>query len=412
MRILQLCKKFPFPLKDGESIAVTHLSRALNDLGCEVTLLSMNTTKHYCDIRTLPESFNHYRQLHAVKVNNNTNWFSAFFNIFSRESYHITRFISDEFEQKLKEVLKNNTFDVVQLETPILSSYIPVIRKHSKALIAMRSHNVEYEIWDRFAENQKFFPLRWYLKKAADKLRFFEQKHLNNYDLVLGLTARDLNILKHEGLRKPSSVIPIGLDVRDYQPDFSCYKKAPSISFIGSLDWMPNQEGLKWFVENVWDTLIEKYPDLTLHVAGRNTPSWVKSLRKKGVVIHGEVPDSKKFINEHSIMVVPLFSGSGMRVKILEGMALGKVVITTELGLEGIDAEDGKEVLISNSPEGFIYHISNCLEKQSEMPALGQRAQELVATTYDNIQIGKKLVNIYKKHLNKETEITRVKTTV
>jgi len=401
MRILQLCKKFPYPLKDGESIAVTHLSRALNDLGCKVTLLSMNTTKHFCDITKLPKTYNHFQEIHAVKVNNNTNPWTAFWNIFSKESYHITRFINNKFESKLIEVLKENTFDVIQLETPILSSYIPVIRQHTDAIIAMRSHNVEYEIWARFAENQEFFLKKWYLKKAAEKLRNFEQKYMNDYDLVLALTSRDLKILKKEGLSKPNYVIPIGLDVRDYKPDVSCFKKPPTISFIGSLDWMPNQEGLKWFVENVWETLIQKFPNAELHVAGRNTPKWVTNMNKKGVIIHGEVPDSIEFINKHSIMIVPLFSGSGMRVKILEGMALGKVVVTTALGLEGIDATDDENVLICNSPEGFIYNLTQCFEKYENLPAIGHSAQELTAEYYDNLQIGKKLVGIYQKYMLK-----------
>ncbi|MEZ4951503.1 MAG: hypothetical protein R2784_19275 [Saprospiraceae bacterium] len=168
----------------------------------------------------------------------------------SEESYHITRFISKDFEEKLIQVLKSETFDVVQLETPVLSAYIPVIRKHSKALVAMRSHNVEHEIWERMAENQKFFPLKWYLRQAADKLKRYELKHLNDYDLLLAITSRDLKILKEMGLKKPSSVIPIGLDVRDYKPDLKRVSAAaPSLSFIGSLDWMPNQEGLRWFLK-------------------------------------------------------------------------------------------------------------------------------------------------------------------
>ena len=404
MRILQLCKKFPYPLKDGESIAVTHLSKALNDLGCDVTLLSMNTTKHYCDVTKLPKTFNHYKEIHAVRVNNNTNYLTAFLNIFSKESYHITRFVSKQFEEKLIEILKENTFDVVQIETPILSFYIPIIRKYSKALVAMRSHNVEYEIWDRYAENQTFAPLRWYWKSVAEKLQRFEQKYLNQYDLVLALTGRDLKLLKKEGLKKPNYVIPIGLDVRNYKPDFSCYKKPPTIGFIGSLDWMPNQEGLKWFVENVWGQIIDLYPNVELHVAGRHTPKWVKNMNQQGVVIHGEVPNAKDFINQHSIMIVPLFSGSGMRVKILEGMALGRVVVTTELGLEGIDAKDYDEVLLSNSEEGFLYNISNCLKNPKTLPAIGHSAQELAAQKYDNLQIGKQLVAIYREHLKVGSE--------
>ena len=238
-----------------------------------------------------------------------------------------------------------------------------------------------------------------YWKSVAEKLQRYEQKYLNEYDLVLALTGRDLKLLKKEGLKKPSYVIPIGLDVRNYKPDFSCYKKPPTIGFIGSLDWMPNQEGLKWFLEKVWVEIIKLYPKAELHIAGRNTPKWVEKIDQTGVVIHGEVPNSIEFINRHSIMIVPLFSGSGMRVKILEGMALGKVVVTTEMGLEGIDAIDYEEVLVSNSKEGFLYNISNCFKKSETLPAIGHNAQELAAQKYDNLQIGKKLVTIYKERI-------------
>lgn len=106
MKILQLCKKFPFPLKDGESIAVTYLSNALHEQGCEITLLSMNTTKHYTDLRSLPPDFNHYKAIYVTPLDNKIKVFDAFKNLFSRESYHIIRFVSKDFESKLIELLQ------------------------------------------------------------------------------------------------------------------------------------------------------------------------------------------------------------------------------------------------------------------------------------------------------------------
>ena len=144
MKILQLCKKFPYPLKDGESIAVTTLSRALRELGCQVSLLAMNTHKHFFNSNGCPEALSHYKDIFKVPVDNRVKPTEAFLNLFSRESYHIARFISPAFQRQLIEVLKNNTYDLIQLETPYLSPYIPTIRKYSDALIAMRAHNVEH----------------------------------------------------------------------------------------------------------------------------------------------------------------------------------------------------------------------------------------------------------------------------
>ena len=149
MKILQLCKKFPYPLKDGESIAVTYLSHALHDLGCDITLLSMNTSKHFTDLNSLPREFNHYKEIQVTALDNSVNAFSAFKNLFSKDSYHVSRFVCPDFKNKLIELLQNNDFDVIQLETLYLAPYIDVIKKYSKALITMRAHNIEFEIWER-----------------------------------------------------------------------------------------------------------------------------------------------------------------------------------------------------------------------------------------------------------------------
>lgn len=396
MKILQLCKKFPYPLKDGESIAVTTLSRALRELGCQVSLLAMNTHKHFFNSNGCPEALSHYKDIFKVPVDNRVKPTEAFLNLFSRESYHIARFISPAFQRQLIEVLKNNTYDLIQLETPYLSPYISTIRKYSDALIAMRAHNVEHEIWERIAENTAFFPKRWYLKHLARKLCRYEVEQLKQYDILVAITQRDLDFFRKLGYRKAAVVAPIGVRSEAYQPDYDSYRRPLSLSFIGSLDWMPNQEGLQWFINQVWTSLEKKYPNLELHIAGRNTPEDLKhKLAGKNVFVHGEVPDAHQFINNHSLMVVPLLSGSGMRAKILEGMALGRVVLTTSVGLEGIAARPGREVLVADAPEQFVSHIESCLLQGPQLERMGRQACNFVASQYDSLSIARRLLDSY-----------------
>ena len=404
MKILQLCKKFPFPLKDGESIAITNLSKALNELGCDVSLLSMNTKKHYFDISQLPEDFDHYSSIHEVKLDNELKVKDAFLNLFSKDSYHISRFVSKEFEIALKRILRKNKFDIIQLETLYLAPYIPIIRKYSDAMISMRAHNVEHEIWERIAGNTEFLPKKWYLNHLTGKLKKYEVQHLNDYDLLVPITNRDLSKFRKMGYKNGVAVTPIGIDQEDYSPDFSSFNKEMSISFIGSLDWMPNQEGLQWFLENVWPKAIKRFPKLSLHVAGRNTPQWMLNMNVKNVKFHGEVPCAATFINQHPIMVVPLLSGSGMRAKILEGMVLGKIVLTTKIGLEGINAEDKKEVLIADKVDEFLEAIEYCYSTKENLYRIGHNALEFVNHNYDNLQIARKLATTYKSYLEKEKE--------
>lgn len=400
MKILQLCKKFPYPLKDGESIAVTYLSKALNELGSKITLLTMNTKKHYFNVNELPTNYNHYQSIHFTDIDNEVKPLDAFLNLFSEDSYHISRFVSPDFEEKLIQLLQADDFDIVQIETVHLAPYIPIIRQYSKAKIAMRSHNVEFEIWQRIADNTRLFPKKWYINHLTKKLKKYEIDQLQNYDMMVAITQRDLDLFKKLGYNSKGITTPIGLDIDDYRPNYKTFQKELSLSFIGALDWMPNYEGLMWFLENVWPQLSLQFPNLKFHIAGRHTPSSLMNLKMKNVKVYGEIPDANKFINAHSIMVVPLLSGGGMRAKILEGMALGKVVLSTTLGLEGIEARNKKDVLIADTPKEFIDAITFALKSKNRLNKIGHNARDFVSENFDNLSIARRLGSAYEKMLN------------
>lgn len=391
MKILQLTKKFPFPLKDGESIAVTNLSESLYNLGCEITLLSMNTVKHYVSEDSIPESFNHYKEIHTVDLDNRVTVLGALVNLFSKNSYHVSRFFFSEYLNKLTELLKSNTYDIIQLETLYLAPYIECIRSYSKAKIVMRSHNVEFEIWNRITSNTSFLPKKLYLRYLTEKLKRFELESLSKYDALITVTQRDLNSYINLGYAGKGMAVPIGINIDDYLP--AEYSDTPSsLSFIGSLDWIPNLEGLHWFLENVWPGLIKDYPELKLHIAGRNTPESIVSLQSDNIIVEGEVDDAKEFINRHDIMIVPLLSGSGMRVKILEGMALGKVVISTSIGMEGINAKDQISIVCADTPHAFKEKLSFIVRDKAKQKEVGMNARKFIATHFDRDRNAKLLI--------------------
>jgi len=391
MRILQLCKKFPYPINDGEVIAITNLARALDELGAEIHLLCINTPKHFYDEKEMPDALNFYHSIHTVFVDTDLKPHRAVLNLFSKKSYHIDRFVSDDFSKKLIKLLGTLNPDFVQMETLFLAPYLSDIRNHSTAKVLMRAHNVEHEIWSRITHNTNAFIKKKYLAYLTRKLKNFEVNHLNRYDLLLPITSRDLETFKQLGFNGAAEVIPIGIDINGYHPQPIDTNSPLSISFIGSLDWLPNLEGLNWFLTNCWPKIIDKHPDITLHLAGRNTPASLHELGYKNLIIHGEVADAKAFINAHPVMIVPLLSGSGMRVKILEGMALGREVITTKIGLEGIVAVDKKEVLIADTIEGWLGAIDFCLEERARLDGIGNAAREVIVKGYGNLGIGRRL---------------------
>ena len=396
MKILQLCRKFPYPLKDGESIAVTYLAKAYHELGAALTLLSFNTIKHFFKIEDLPPSFNHYQAIHTVYLNNHPEPVGAFLNLFSSKSYHITRFTTKDFYQKLETLLQQTSFDIIQLESVYFAPYIALIRQLSTAKIVMRAHNVEFEIWERVAENTAFLPKKWYLSHLVKKLKNYEIAQLQHYDLLLAMTQKDLAYFNKLGYRGKSLVTPIGLALVDY-PLFDITYEKPAISFIGSLDWVPNQEGLSWFLEEVWLDLRLEFPSLEIHIAGRNTPDWIFQKAGNGVIVHGEVPNAQAFLKKYPMTIVPLFSGSGMRVKILEGMAMARIVITTTLGIEGIPAKSEKSVLIADSKEAFIKKIRYIINNKSKALEIMHAARTFIAQHYDNKMIAENVLKTFRE---------------
>lgn len=397
MKILLLTKKFPYPLKDGESQAIHGLSKSLSELGCEVSLLAMNTSKHFFSGTELPEKMAHYREVRTVGVNNSISPFDALGNLVRGTSYHISRFDLPEYHQALVQWLSEEKFDIVQLETLYLSPYVPTIRRHSEAQVVMRSHNVEHEIWERCSANIRFAPKRWYLRHLTRQLKDYERAQLNQYDLLLPITGRDEKHFKAMGFRGDSHVLPIGLDTVCGEPDFDSYREPADLHFIGSLDWLPNLEGLQWFLNDVWPLVHRRFPEVKFHIAGRNMPESLLQLRRKNVIIHGEVECSCSFVSAHSISIVPLLSGGGMRAKILEAMSLGRVVISSSVGLEGIDAKHRRDVFIADTPEQFLEAVADCLGRGRKLERIGRAAAARFHKKYDRRVLAERLLERYHK---------------
>ena len=399
MKILQVTNKVPYPVKDGGAIACMNLTRGFSLLGHQVTILAMNTVKHNITLVEIPESVKELAEFKLVNVAARISPVSALLNlVFSNKPYNATRFISDTFAQELKKILQENEFDVVQIEGLYVCPYIPVIRANSKAKIIYRAHNIEHEIWSRTAIMAHGFE-KYYLRNMSKRIKKFEIQTLNKYDLLVPITGRDGAILDKLGNKKPSHVSQTGIDSSVLIPN-SKNLKHPTLFHIGSLEWSPNQEGLIWFFENCWDAIRERYPDLQFYVAGRNAPPWFqKLLNLPNVVFKGEVADAYEFINSKSIMVVPLFSGSGMRIKIIEGMALGKPIVTTPVGTEGISTTSGENIIVVTNVEGFVQSISDLIENREYFDKISKNAIEYIHENFDNLSSAGALIEFYKKHI-------------
>lgn len=398
MKILQLTNKPPWPPKDGGAIASLNLTKGFSFLGHKVTILSMNTEKHRVKKKDIPDTLKALADFHFVDVPARTSRMAALRNLlFSKLPYNAERFISEDYSQALIKLLKKKKFDIIQLEGLYLCPYIALIRRHSNARIVYRAHNIEHEIWIRTASLTTGFQ-RIYLKHLAARLKRFERSYLNEYDLLVPITDRDAAMLNGLGNKKPSFTSQTGIDLSFLIPNAK-HLEFPSLFHIGSLDWSPNQEGLLWFLDNCWPIILKKYPELKFYVAGRNAPAWFeKKLGLRNIVYLGEIDDAYEFINSKAIMLVPLFSGSGMRIKIVEGMALGKPIVTTSIGTEGIETVSGENILVADNPEHFCQAVFALIENRELFDKIGKNAMDLIHKKFDNLTLAAQLIEFYNQH--------------
>jgi glycosyltransferase involved in cell wall biosynthesis len=397
MNILILSNKPPYPPKDGGAIAIFNLAKGLADSGHYVHILSMNTCKHQVNPEAMP-LFPNIR-FSFIDIDTSIQPIKALFNLlFSSIPYNAERFISKDFLSLLETILQADNYNIVQLEGPYLGYCIPLIRKYSNAKVVIRAHNIEYEIWERTALQEKNILKKLYLSILTKRLKQYEKNILQQSDIILPITSRDDEHLKNIGILKPGIVVPVGIDIRK---DSNSKTSDNSILYIGALDWMPNQEGILWFINDVWPVIQKEEGHIILHIAGRNAPEWLakKLSSVKNVLFHGEVENAQDFIKQYGIMIVPLFSGSGMRVKIIEGMGLSKAIVTTPVGCEGIDAENGKHLFITDKADKYAEDVLDLLRCKDKAEEMGNTAFEFVTKEYSNQSIISKLNNFYNQTL-------------
>lgn len=393
MKILQLTNKLPYPAKDGGALAIRAIAEGLAACGHEVVILAMNTKKHYVPSENIPVPPYTSISLIPVDVPADTSPFSALSNLlFSNQPYNLIRFISSNYKDELSKLLDNHNFDVAIFEGLYVTPYLPVFDSYPGILKVYRAHNIESEIWNRLAGNAFGFLRQFYFRNLAARIEEIEDGLMNRYDALLPITDRDAATFAQKGNKMPVLVVPAGIPAKNL-PLMPQLMDKLDFFHLGALDWAPNQEGILWFLEQVWLKHLEVHADSTFHLAGRNAPSWlVHKLNKvPGLVYHGEVESASEFMAAHHLMVVPLLSGSGMRVKIAEGMMAGKCVLATSIGLEGIPAVHGEQVLVAESAQDFLFWMNEVIENQRISETIGRQAAEFAVNQFDAIQLAANL---------------------
>jgi len=306
-------------------------------------------------------------------------YFRLLINLFSPYPYSVTKHFSRRFDRKLRQLLREERFDLVHCEGTNCARYLNSAADVPRVL---GTHNVESQIWSRRARLARTWIEQLFFGSQAIKMRWFERRALLRTESAVAVTFQDARQMRDWGVSE-ITLVPNGVDLEAYQP--STEGARPSeLLFLASLDWYPNVEGLEHFLAETLPLIVSVQPNAILRIVGRR-PS--ESLRKlvagnRHVELVGEVKDVRPYLASAGIVVVPLRIGGGSRLKILEALAAGKAVVATSIGAEGLELTPGEHFQLADSPSEFAQQTASLISSEEQRRRLGENGRRLVIDRY------------------------------
>ena len=413
MKILVVGNRVPWPLHDGGAIATYGMLRSLAENGAEVDFFSFNTKKHFAENAIIEKYFG-FCTVHLVSLDASIKPLKALWNLLFGGSYHMERYDNLEAAVELYDLIQSSNYDCVMAEglysMPIALRVMKQLSVKADGLGSneihensnesvqkksikwvYRSHNLEYQIWERLAISEQQPLKQWYLALQANRLKRYEIDAWCQMDAIVPIVETDSNVIlatvseihKNNQLNSGYSVLNQP-QIHVYQPGiaiespFAFVHRPISIFHIGSMEWQANEQGVMWFLKKVWPLVLSAQPNVKFHLAGKGLSKTDPRFFQTGIVNHGEVDDAEVFMQSRGIMIVPIQAGSGIRIKSLEAMALGVPVVSTSIGAQGLTVESGTQMLIADDPAGFADGIIQLLLNPAASQEMTQQARVYV----------------------------------
>jgi sugar transferase (PEP-CTERM/EpsH1 system associated) len=314
-----------------------------------------------------------------------------FSNLLSPLPYAIKKYASHELRQEISR--RAGDCDVVVCDFLAPSANVPANLGKPTLLF---QHNVEAMIWKRHYEVQNNPLKKAYLFAQWKKMRAFERRMCRSFDSVVAVSQEDSEQMQREYGAKNIFDVPTGVDTEFFRPS-GVEKSAPhNLVFTGSMDWLPNEDAIRYFTEQIMPRIKSQIPNVTLTVVGRNPYSSLVELAKNddSIIVTGRVDDVRPYMERAAAYVVPLRVGGGTRLKIFEAMAMEKPIVSTTIGAEGLPVTDGAELLLANTPEAFAAAVVRILRDSDRANELGQRAAKLVRAEFGWQKVAERFASI------------------
>jgi sugar transferase (PEP-CTERM/EpsH1 system associated) len=320
-------------------------------------------------------------------------YYELFLNLVSPNAYAIKKYESRAMRREIVERDRQGAFDLLVCD--FLAPAVNVPAELSTPAVLFQ-HNVEAMIWKRHYEVQSNPVKKAYLYGQWQKMRRFEREMCRRFDSVIAVSADDREQMKNEYGAEAVFDVPTGVDVEFFQPNNKVKPVPNSLVFTGSMDWLPNDDAIRYFTREIMPLIKSKVPDVKLTVVGRNPAPALVDLSKEdpSLIITGRVDDVRPYMENAAAYIVPLRIGGGTRLKIFEAMAMEKAVVSTTVGAEGLPLTDGVELLLADEPATFADAVVRVLSDDVQAKALGQRAATVVRENFGWQQVTERIMSI------------------
>lgn len=296
----------------------------------------------------------------------------------ARRPVTIDKFLYPEVRRRYAELLASDTFDVV-----VCDFLVPASLMHWKTPppTILFTHNVEAQVWERHYKvtTNPLMKIVCWLESRA--LSGAERHYVELADQVLAVSENDRAFFLQFVDASRVSVIPTGVDTEYFQPSPEPEQPGAMV-FTGTMDWMPNEDGVAYFADKIFPLIQHEIPDAAFWAVGRRPPRRIQALASGSVIVTGAVDDIRPYLGKAAVCVVPLRSGSGTRIKIFEAMAMGKAVVSTTMGAEGLPVSHGENIILADEPGDFARQVVQLLRDPQRRTQLGQAARRLVEENY------------------------------
>ena len=293
--------------------------------------------------------------------------------------YAVTKFTSPKVQRKVAELFSKRRFDVAVCDFLAASLNFPRLLETPTLLF---QHNVESSLWRRQAQHEPGLANRMVFKLEAAKMLRYESAALSRFHHVIAVSENDRQLMSSMTEASRISVVPTGVDLQQYRAASEGSNESvadPLLVFVGSMDWEANIDAVDYFCREIWPAVKRAVPGTRFRIVGRNPHARVNKLASDSIEVTGTVASVIEHYRDASVNIVPLRIGGGTRLKIYEAMAMGKATVSTSIGAEGLDVNDGTDILIADSPEKFAESIIALLTKEHLRQQIEKGASEQAA---------------------------------